>query len=123
MSKLSSAGTSTEAAGRALEQLAEMCVDLRAAAIVGAGGELLAASGEGDWAGAAGTLWRAVERDGGEGATQVHVGGEDGEVFAIRSAGLSAVAVTNRFTLESLMFCDLRAILRDLARPPAGEDG
>ena len=45
---------------------------------------------------------------------------EQGEVFAIRHAGLTAVAVTERFALASLLFFDMRALLRDLA---AGGDG
>ncbi|HEY8808621.1 MAG TPA: hypothetical protein VIM28_01250, partial [Solirubrobacterales bacterium] len=51
---------------------------------------------------------------------QVHIGTEQGEVFALRHAGLAAVAVTERFALASLTFFDLRALLRDLV---AGGDG
>ena len=62
----------------------------------------------------------AVADDAGEGPVeQVHIATEQGEVFAVRDAGLVAVAVTNRFALASLLFFDLRATLRDLARGTA----
>ena len=57
---------------------------------------------------------------GDEPVEQVHVATEQGEVFALRDAGLAAVAVTERFALASLMFFDMRSVLRDLA---AGGDG
>ena len=41
---------------------------------------------------------------------------EQGEVFALRHAGLTAIAVTERFALSSLMFFDMRSTLRDLAK-------
>jgi hypothetical protein len=46
------------------------------------------------------------------------VGTEDGEAFALRSGELTMVAVTDRFTLTSLVLSDMRSLLRDLA---AGE--
>ena len=55
-----------------------------------------------------------------EPAEQIHIGTEQGEVFALRHAGLAAVAVTERFALASLLLFDMRALLRDLA---AGGDG
>ncbi len=51
---------------------------------------------------------------------QLHIATEQGEVFALRHAGLAAVAVTDRFALASLLFFDMRSVLRDLA---AGGDG
>ena len=56
-----------------------------------------------------------ADRAGGEPVEQVHIATEQGEVFAIRHAGLTAVAVTERFALASLLFFDMRSILRDLA--------
>ena len=38
------------------------------------------------------------------------------EAFAVREGDLAMVAVTERFTLASLMIFDMRAVLRDLAR-------
>ena len=112
---------SGRAAEGALAYLTEMSPDLRGAAILGPEGEVLAASGEAPerWAEDAAALF-AVADGAGEGPVeQVHVATEQGEVFAIRDAGLAAVAVTNRFALASLLFFDLRATLRDLARGAA----
>ena len=39
---------------------------------------------------------------------------EDGEAFAVRDGDLAMVAVTERFTLASLMLFDMRTVLRDL---------
>ena len=50
-------------------------------------------------------------------------GGEFAEVFALRHAGLAAVAVTERFALASLTFFDMRALLRDLAGGGDGRTG
>ena len=112
---------SGEAAAGALAYLTEMSPDLRGAAIVGPGGEVLAASGEPDrWREDAAALFAAADRGGGEPVEQVHIGTEQGEVFALRHAGLAAVAVTERFALASLTFFDMRSLLRDLA---AGGDG
>jgi hypothetical protein len=41
---------------------------------------------------------------------------EDGEAFAVRLEELAMVAVTERFTLASLVIFDMRAVLRDLVR-------
>jgi hypothetical protein len=108
-------------AGTALAYLGEMSPDLRGAAILGEGGEVLAASGPPDrWREDAAALLDAADRAEGEPVEQVHIGTEQGEVFALRHAGLTAVAVTDRFALASLLFFDMRSILRDLA---AGGDG
>lgn len=109
---------SGDAAAAALALLEEMSPDLRGAAILDGEGAVLAASGEEPerWAEDAAALF-AVADGAGEGPVeQVHVATEQGEVFALRDAGLAAVAVTNRFALASLTFFDLRAGLRDLAR-------
>jgi hypothetical protein len=112
---------SGEAAAGALAYLAEMSLDLRGAAIFDAGGSVLAASDQPDrWREDAAALFEIADRAGGEPVEQVHVGTEQGEVFALRHAGLAAVAVTERFALASLTFFDLRATLRDLA---GGGDG
>jgi hypothetical protein len=112
---------SGEAAEGALAYLAEMSIDLRGGAILDSAGAVLAASGPpGRWREDAAALFEAADRAGGEPVEQIHVGTEQGEVFALRHAGLAAVAVTERFALASLTFFDLRATLRDLA---AGGDG
>ena len=108
---------SGESAEAALEFLAEMSPDLRGAAILGPEGEVLAATGgEPDrWREDAAGLFAVA--DGAEGAPveQVHIATEQGEVFAIRNAGLAAVAVTDRFALASLQLFDMRSMLRELA--------
>jgi predicted regulator of Ras-like GTPase activity (Roadblock/LC7/MglB family) len=100
-----------------------MSPDLRGAAILDSGGVVLAASGDPErWAEDAAALFAVADRAGAEQAEQLHVATEQGEVFALRHAGLAAVAVTERFALASLMFFDMRSTLRDLARAN-GRDG
>src|SRR4051812_11139808 len=116
------APVSGEAAEQALGYLTEMSVDLRGGAILTASSEVLAASGDAErWGAAAKRLLAAADGAEEQPAEQIHVATEQGEVFAVRAEGLVAIAVTDRFTLASLMAYDLRAILRDLARGnPAG---
>jgi predicted regulator of Ras-like GTPase activity (Roadblock/LC7/MglB family) len=112
---------SPAAAERALAYLTEMSPDLRGATILARDGGVLAGSGDAErWRDDAAALFEIADRAGGEPVEQVHVGTEQGEVFALRHAGLTAVAVTERFALSSLTFFDMRSILRDLA---AGGDG
>ncbi|HEY8082053.1 MAG TPA: hypothetical protein VIE64_00675 [Solirubrobacterales bacterium] len=112
---------SGDAAESALAFLGEMSPDLRGAAILGPGGSVLAASGDlRRWNEDSAALFEIADRAGEEPVEQIHIGTEQGEVFALRHAGLAAVAVTERFALASLFFFDLRSLLRDLA---AGGDG
>lgn len=112
---------SGDSAKAALAFLDEMSIDLRGAAILAADGAVLAASDHPDrWREDAAALFEVADRAGGEPVEQVHIGTEQGEVFALRHAGLAAVAVTERFALASLTFFDMRSLLRDLA---AGGDG
>lgn len=122
---------SGDAAEGALAYLTEMSPDLRGAAILGGDGVVLAASGDAKrWREDAATLFDVADR-GGQPVEQIHIGTEQGEVFALRHAGLAAVAVTERFALASLTFFDMRAVLRDLASgkplptstPPEGGKG
>jgi predicted regulator of Ras-like GTPase activity (Roadblock/LC7/MglB family) len=112
---------SSATAEGALAYLTEMSLDLRGGAILAGDGAVLAASGDAErWREDAATLFEVADRAGGEPVEQIHIGTEQGEVFALRHAGLAAIAVTERFALASLTFFDLRAVLRDLA---AGGDG
>ena len=113
-------GAKAAEAERAVALMEEMSDGLRGCAIVGPGNRPLAASGEpAVWAEAAGRLLAAARATrAGEEPAQVHVGTEDGEAFALRSGELTMVAVTDRFTLTSLVLSDMRSLLRDLA---AGE--
>jgi predicted regulator of Ras-like GTPase activity (Roadblock/LC7/MglB family) len=117
-----SEAVSGDAAAGALAYLTEMSPDLRGAAILDSDGSVLAASGQPSrWREDAATLFEVADRAGGEPVEQIHVGTEQGEIFALRHAGLAAVAVTERFALASLTFFDMRALLRDLAA--GGGDG
>jgi predicted regulator of Ras-like GTPase activity (Roadblock/LC7/MglB family) len=108
------AGDPAEAA---LAFLTEMSPDLRGAALLGGDGAVLAASGDGSrWGEDAAALFAVADSAEAEPVEQVHVATEQGEVFALRHRDLAAVAVTERFALASLMFFDMRSVLRDLAR-------
>jgi hypothetical protein len=108
-----------DAAQAALAFLTEMSPDLRGAAILDSTGAVLAAADQPErWEEDAAALLEAADQAGGEPAEQIHIATHQGEVFALRHAGLTAVAVTERFALASLTFFDLRATLRDLAKPP-----
>jgi predicted regulator of Ras-like GTPase activity (Roadblock/LC7/MglB family) len=108
---------SEESAEAALAFLAEMSPDLRGAAILGSDGEVLAATGEEPerWREDAAALFAAADGAEGTPIEQVHIATEQGEVFAVRNARLTAIAVTDRFALASLMLFDIRSTLRRLA--------
>ena len=109
------------AAEGALAYLTEMSPDLRGGAILDAEGAVLAAAGQPSrWREDVAALLEVADRAGDEPVEQVHIATEQGEVFALRHAGLTAVAVTERFALASLLFFDMRSVLRDLA---AGGNG
>jgi predicted regulator of Ras-like GTPase activity (Roadblock/LC7/MglB family) len=108
--------TADAPAERALAVLNEMSPDMRGAAILAADGAVLAADGDANrWREDAAALFAAADRADEEPAEQIHIGTEQGEVFALRHAGLAAVAVTERFALASLLLFDMRALLRELA--------
>ena len=110
------------AATGALALLAEMSPDLRGGAILDAEGSVLAASDHPDrWREDAAALLDVADRAGSEAVEQLHIATEQGEVFAVRHAGLVAIAVTDRFALASLLLFDMRSVLRDMAA--AGEGG
>jgi len=116
-----SEAVSADAAASALAYLTEMSPDLRAGAILEAGGSVLAASDRPErWREDVATLLEVADGAGGEPIEQAHIATEQGEVFAVRHAGLTAIAVTDRFALASLLFFDMRAVLRDLSE---GGDG
>jgi len=116
---------SGEEAGRAIAFLEQMSPDLRGAAILAADGAALAATDLADrWAEDTAELLAVADRAGDRPVEQVHIATEQGEVFALRHSGLTAVAVTDRFALASVLFFDMRSILRDLVagRPVAGSE-
>jgi predicted regulator of Ras-like GTPase activity (Roadblock/LC7/MglB family) len=108
---------SAQAAEGALAYLTEMSPDLRGAAILDSDGAVLAATSEPSrWREDAAALLDVSDRAGEEPVRQVHVATEQGEVFALRHAGLTALVVSDRFALASLMFFDMRSVLRELAK-------
>jgi predicted regulator of Ras-like GTPase activity (Roadblock/LC7/MglB family) len=110
-----------EAAEGALAYLTEMSPDLRGGAILAGNGSVLAASDNPNrWREDTAALLAVADKAGEEPVEQVHIATEQGEVFALRHAGLTAVAVTERLALASLLFFDMRSILRDLT---GGGDG
>jgi len=111
-----SEAVSPEAARGALAFLTEMSPDLRGAAILDRDGAVLAASSQPErWREDAATLLGVADSAGEEPVDRLHIATEQGEVFAVRHAGLAVVAVTDRFALASLLLFDMRSLLRDLA--------
>jgi hypothetical protein len=107
-------------AARAVEFLEEISRELRGCAILTEDGEALAASGDPEeWGEAARELIAAADEAGGEAVAQAHVATGDGEAFCVREGPFVAVAVTERFTLASLMIFDIRITLRRLAAADA----
>jgi hypothetical protein len=108
-------------ADRAIEYLEEISRELRGCAIFTEGGELLAASGDHeDWGEAGREFFATADAAGGEPVSHAHVATGEGEAFCVRESGYVAVAVTERFTLASLMIFDVRIALQRLA---AANDG
>src|SRR4051812_44494138 len=102
-------------AGGAIAYLEEISPELRGCAILSEHGEVLAASGEAErWGDPGRELTAAADAAGGEPVAHAHVATGDGEAFCVREGGLTAVAVTERFTLASLMLFDMRIALRQL---------
>jgi hypothetical protein len=105
-----------ETAEAAIARMREMSADLRGCAVLDGEGEALAASGDlARWQEAAAVLLGAADLAGGERAESLQVGTEDGEVFAVHYGDLAMVAVSDRFTLASLMLFDMRTVLREMA--------
>jgi hypothetical protein len=106
-----------EAAERALARLTELAVDLRAAAILESDGTMLATTGPGDeWAEQSHLLIGAARDAVGGVIDRLHVGTTEGEIFAVPEHERWCVAITERFTLASLLIFDLRVVLREMAR-------
>ena len=104
------------AAERATARLRGLSAEIRGCAILGPDGVLAATGNPEAWAGPAADLLAAADAAAGGSASHAHVATEDGEAYAVRLAGLAMVAVTDRFTLASLVLADMRAALRDLVR-------
>jgi len=97
----------------ALDYLDELSIDIRAATILDAGGELAAHTGDSqERAGRMrGFVLELLEL---AGAPEVEVSTPNGAVFAVRENGWTIAVVTGRYALSSLMFYDLRRVTEDL---------
>ena len=103
-------------AGETVAYLQEISPEMRGCAVLSESGEALAASGDVErWGEAGRDLIAAADAAGAEPVAHAHIATGDGEAFCVREAGLTAVAVAERFTLSSLMIFDMRNALRRLA--------
>lgn len=121
--RASATGT-TDGAEAAAKRFMELSAEFRGCAIF-LPDELLAASGDAkSWLEAGQSILGAADRVAGARATHAHVATEDGEAFVLRAGDVAMVAVTDRFTLASLVFADMRAALREAGReaPPAAAE-
>jgi hypothetical protein len=103
----------------ALDYLDELSTDITACVIVDSQGDLAAVTG-GDRERGEKMRTLALEmldtgvRAGGDEVDQVEVVTADGSVFAVRGATWTVAVVAGRQPLASLMFYDLRNVLKDL---------
>jgi len=107
----------TVAADSAADAAAELIAEsagLRACAVIGPAGDVLAATADGEWAAQSERLWAAAVDPERPAPEHVHVAVEGGEVFAVRGGHASVIGIADRFSLASLLLCDLRAALRRL---------
>jgi hypothetical protein len=107
----------------ALAYLGELSTDIRAAVVLADDGAPAARSGFDDAGDDAvqelvGELFEraaATVAEGEAAPAQLEVALPDGSVYAVREHGWTLVVVAGRFALSSLMFFDLRMVIRDLA--------
>ena len=104
----------------ALAYLGELSTDIRAAAVLDKDGAVAAQSGfdEGDdeqVKDLVGDLFDHAAEAGDPAPNQIEVALPEGSVYAVREHGWTLAVVTGRFALSSLMFFDLRMVIRDLA--------
>jgi hypothetical protein len=95
-------------------ELIEESSGLRSCALIGPAGEVLAATAPNSWAEQSRRLWKAATYSDRPPPAHVHVGIDGGEVFAVRGEHASAIGIADRFSLASLVLCDLRDALRRL---------
>jgi hypothetical protein len=114
-------------AARALADLVEISPQIEAAVVFDGGGESLGCVGVSDWWATAVTRAARELLDGADafpsesgGVTQLHASLGEGDVFVVRGAGRSIVAVTPSRQAPGLVFYDLKRCLAALAggEPP-----
>lgn len=98
--------------------LEELEPELRGAVVFGPDGLVVECSvpSASGFADAAASLVERIDTFAAEPLDSCHIASEEAEVFLVREAGLTLVAVAARFVLASLMTYDIRMTLRDLAR-------
>jgi hypothetical protein len=102
-------------AALALDTLAGLEPELKAAVVLSDDGRILAATpGDDGWGVAAAALLAELEKAGEGDLDSSHITTEDAEVFVVRESGVALVAVTARFVLASLTSFDVRMALRSV---------
>ena len=105
-------------AAELLTRFIDDSLELRDGALFDPAGRQLFATDGNDWTAGVSRIWDAAETDGRD-VAYVHVGTAAGEVLAVRGPAGSAVVLSERFPLASLVLSDLRAVLRELERAGA----
>jgi hypothetical protein len=110
------------AAPELLRRFVADSLELREGAIFDSSGRQLFATDDADWTAGAARIWEAAEAGERE-VAYLHVGTEAGEVLGACGPAGSALVLSERFPLASLVLSDLRAVLRELGRAgAAGSD-
>jgi hypothetical protein len=95
----------------ALDYLGELSTDIRAALVVDSGGKVAAVTGDDR---ERGERMRELTEQLLEAVDQIEVVTAEGSVFAVRGDSWTVAVVAGRQPLASLMFYDLRNVVRDL---------
>ena len=98
----------------ALDYLGELSTDIRAALVLDASGKLLAVTGDDRDRGERMRELATQMLDAATDGDQVEVVSAEGSVFAVRGESWTVAVVAGRQPLASLMFYDLRNVVRDL---------
>jgi hypothetical protein len=102
----------------ALDYLGELSTDIRAALVLDSGGKLAAVTGDDEERGermrSLTTELLDAAAEASDGGDQVEIVTADGSVFAVRGESWTVAVVAGRAPLASLMFYDLRNVVRDL---------
>jgi hypothetical protein len=102
----------------ALDYLGELSTDIRAVVVLDSGGNVAAVTGDDSERGERMQALATELLDGAaaasDGGDQVEVVTTEGSVFAVRGEAWTVAVVGGRQPLASLMFYDLRNVVRDL---------
>ena len=98
----------------ALDYLGELSTDIRGALVLDRDGQLAAVTGDDRDRGERMRKLATQMLDAASGGDQVEVVTTEGSVFAVRGESWTVAVVAGRAPLASLMFYDLRNVVRDL---------